>query len=142
MSAVVKVCGCGRIYTAAAWAALDVVGTMPSEEPTFDLDMRNCPCGSTIAIQVPASKDKCERHIGDVGDFERYRPCGAPAPYAVKRGGDGTSPDFWMACRKHAIEVSTALGVDIDGMTRCEACLSMILPDDVCACGAVARGAA
>jgi CheY-like chemotaxis protein len=41
---VVKRCGCGREYTRAEWGALPFCGTMQGTE------LRNCPCGSSIAL--------------------------------------------------------------------------------------------
>ena len=46
-----KVCGCGRIHTAAQWAALDIVGTQP-DYAGGALDLRNCHCGSTLSVPV------------------------------------------------------------------------------------------
>jgi hypothetical protein len=46
----VKVCGCGRTYTAEQWSTLEMVGRMFDVEETIEL--RNCPCGSTIAVTV------------------------------------------------------------------------------------------
>ena len=46
-----KACGCGARYTATAWQALPLQGIQPLEgEPS--LEMRNCPCGSTLAVEV------------------------------------------------------------------------------------------
>jgi hypothetical protein len=47
-----KYCRCGRAYSMLdTWRALPLVGYMPDEDET-DLELRNCPCGSTIAIVV------------------------------------------------------------------------------------------
>ncbi len=43
---IIKTCGCGRAFTAAAWARLPYVGIMAG-----CLEMRNCLCGSTIAVK-------------------------------------------------------------------------------------------
>lgn len=53
MSTVVKACGCGRTYTAEEWAALELVGIMADDVETIEL--RNCPCGSTIAVEASES---------------------------------------------------------------------------------------
>lgn len=45
-----KACGCGRTYTAHEWSLLESVGRMSDEVET--LELRNCPCGSTIATVV------------------------------------------------------------------------------------------
>lgn len=44
-----KVCACGRTFTAAQWATLEMVGRMLDVET---LELRNCPCGSTLAMVV------------------------------------------------------------------------------------------
>lgn len=47
-----KVCGCGAVYDATSWRALPYVGVQRlDDEP--DLELRNCVCGSTIAVPVP-----------------------------------------------------------------------------------------
>lgn len=48
----VKTCGCGLSYNRAEWDALAYVGT----QKTFgapDLELRNCACMSTLAIELP-----------------------------------------------------------------------------------------
>jgi hypothetical protein len=45
---VVKVCACGRSYTAEGWQKLKLCGV--SKNPVEVLVLRHCPCGSTIAI--------------------------------------------------------------------------------------------
>jgi hypothetical protein len=56
-----KDCGCGRTFDEATWAELPVVGTMdgfPAEgdEPAIPpIELRNCPCGSTIAVELEES---------------------------------------------------------------------------------------
>ena len=52
-----KVCACcNRGYTVAAWQQLSKRGQqiVPSLEgaPGFTLDLRNCWCGSTLAVEV------------------------------------------------------------------------------------------
>jgi len=46
----VKVCGCGRTFSAHEWSLLHCLGSMVDEEGTIEL--RNCPCGSTIAVEI------------------------------------------------------------------------------------------
>lgn len=48
----VKVCGCGRRYDSAAWRALPLVGVLDLG-PYPSLEMRNCPCSSTLAVELP-----------------------------------------------------------------------------------------
>lgn len=52
-----KTCGCGREYTAAGWQALPIKGYLLTEddEGQYELEMRNCPCGSTIAVEEKLS---------------------------------------------------------------------------------------
>ncbi len=47
-----KSCGCGRIHDAFAWIALPYVGVMADDVES--LELRNCACGSTLAIAVPS----------------------------------------------------------------------------------------
>ena len=44
----IKTCGCGREYNQTAWLALVFVGLQADEVET--LEIRNCPCGSSIAV--------------------------------------------------------------------------------------------
>lgn len=48
-------CGCGRRYNETTWMALHRVGVMhvPAwrNEPGYCLELRNCPCGSTISVK-------------------------------------------------------------------------------------------
>lgn len=46
-----KQCGCGANHDPFAWSRLPFVGVMADEEETIEL--RNCACGSTLAIEVP-----------------------------------------------------------------------------------------
>ncbi len=46
----VKRCGCGVAYSVEAWAGLPYVGIMADEHER--LELRNCRCGSTIAIEL------------------------------------------------------------------------------------------
>jgi hypothetical protein len=45
-----KTCSCGRQFTKKQWEALSYVGILQDEMDTFE--MRNCECGSTIAIAL------------------------------------------------------------------------------------------
>ena len=54
INACVKVCKCcGRAHDSDTWAALHFVGVQPGEP---DLELRNCLCGSTLALEVPRSE--------------------------------------------------------------------------------------
>jgi hypothetical protein len=51
--AVVKRCACGRAFELSAWCALPLVGTHRDEvDRKEDLELRSCPCGSTIAVNL------------------------------------------------------------------------------------------
>jgi hypothetical protein len=47
-----KECGCGRFHTAEQWNALRLIGYQPAGERML-LELRDCLCHSTIAIEVP-----------------------------------------------------------------------------------------
>lgn len=53
-----KVCSCGNEYDLGSWMALPIVGTqfVPAgdgpDEPEYWLELRDCPCGSTLAIEL------------------------------------------------------------------------------------------
>jgi hypothetical protein len=51
----VKTCGCGRTYDRADWLALPLVGYM--DDSVECLELRNCPCGNTLAIVIDLSQD-------------------------------------------------------------------------------------
>ena len=58
---IVKRCSCNRPYTEAEWRALPFVGYQAGEADR--LALRNCPCGSTIAIvQAVAGSALTERN--------------------------------------------------------------------------------
>lgn len=55
-NAVVRACRtCGRAHDAESWAALPLLGWqgLRREGETTCLELRNCECGSTLAIEVP-----------------------------------------------------------------------------------------
>ena len=60
-----KLCGCGRLYELQEWEKLHYVGDM--DDTVEVLEMRNCVCGSTIAIVIGTSrkvpKKLCEAHL-------------------------------------------------------------------------------
>lgn len=44
---------CGRVHSPADWAALPLVGVQRFEDPEEPpLELRNCPCRSTLAIEL------------------------------------------------------------------------------------------
>lgn len=46
-----KRCACGAVYDGHAWARLPLVGLHVDDEESIEL--RNCRCGSTIAVELP-----------------------------------------------------------------------------------------
>ena len=48
-----KRCGCGIVHSRRDWDALPFVGVMPSGEEGVSLQIKNCPCGSSISVEVP-----------------------------------------------------------------------------------------
>lgn len=52
IAAVVKACRCcGKEHCAEGWRALPCIGVMGDDEEL--LELRNCHCGSTLAIEIP-----------------------------------------------------------------------------------------
>lgn len=49
---IVKKCSCGRGFNANDWLDLIPIGFMDGGDDYTLLDMRNCPCGSTICTEV------------------------------------------------------------------------------------------
>ena len=49
---IVKRCRCRRTFTMDEWEALEHVGVQHDDE--FDLELRNCRCGSTISLRKSA----------------------------------------------------------------------------------------
>lgn len=47
--AIVKACACGLSFTEHEWLLLRFVGTML--DPESRIELRNCPCGSTIGVE-------------------------------------------------------------------------------------------
>lgn len=56
--AVVAHCGCGKTYTQCAWNGLRKVGVqvvaadLETGEDSFTIELRNCSCNSTIAVEL------------------------------------------------------------------------------------------
>ena len=50
MNVVAKTCRCGRRHTLLEWSRLPSAGDMKDEAE--HLELRNCPCGSTLALKV------------------------------------------------------------------------------------------
>lgn len=54
-----KACGCGRSYTEHEWSLLKYIGEMVDPEESCEL--RNCACGSTIAVAIDMAHADTER---------------------------------------------------------------------------------
>lgn len=53
-----KRCACGRRHAPLEWLTLPLVGVWPEEETGgAALELRNCPCGSTIAVELPIIRE-------------------------------------------------------------------------------------
>ena len=50
---VVATCSCGTAYTGRTWAKLRWVGKQPQGPDDPPIELRNCPCGSSIGAEVP-----------------------------------------------------------------------------------------
>ena len=65
--------GCGVLHTAAGWSQLQYLGTLI--DSVASLEMRNCPCGSTLCLVLPPPNPcgfaPCNRW-GFVDCFEAY----------------------------------------------------------------------
>lgn len=73
----VKACACGRCYSASTWAALESCGRQVDAAEA--LDVRNCRCGSTIAIVVPHTLEEIAKVLRDEGH-----------PASIENTGGGT----------------------------------------------------
>lgn len=49
-----KQCACGRSFSEAEFVALPFVGHQESASAPVQ-ELRNCPCGSTLAVEVPGT---------------------------------------------------------------------------------------
>jgi CheY-like chemotaxis protein len=57
-SAIIKRCGCGRSYTHREWIALPLCGRMHLPGGPEILELRNCPCGSSLGVGLQHA-DEC-----------------------------------------------------------------------------------
>lgn len=54
LNAAHKACACGKVYSEHRWKELDFVGLQPTadeNERHFNLELRNCVCGSALACE-------------------------------------------------------------------------------------------
>jgi hypothetical protein len=57
MDPIISECGCGKSYTKSQWQSLaEPANNRPmvssDETGTYSLELRNCPCGSTIGVET------------------------------------------------------------------------------------------
>lgn len=59
MNGMISCSACPAQYSPDAWKLLEHIGDMdvpagddPATEPSYKLEMRNCPCGTTICLEV------------------------------------------------------------------------------------------
>lgn len=52
----IKACGCGRAFNVHEWRELRLVGYQDDGDGG-ELELRDCPCASTIAIEIPHRQD-------------------------------------------------------------------------------------
>ncbi len=101
-----KTCKCGRSYTEAEWRKLDFRGFMDDLDVNPDgrrLELRDCLCGSTIAIErPPAPRRSGFVFVGRLQDL--VRRLALLGTLALTLAACGPGPDF-----------STKLGVDVYG---------------------------
>jgi hypothetical protein len=81
-----KVCGCGAAYSSTDWQALSLRGVQAGE-----LELRDCLCGSTLAVPLPTLDcPDCDEPIG-YGESKSC-DCGAVVAHVgcrLKHGCDG-----------------------------------------------------
>lgn len=46
---------CGHDHDAESWGSLEYLGIMDPEDGEPAIEMRNCTCGSTLAIELPGT---------------------------------------------------------------------------------------
>lgn len=72
---ILHTCSCGKKFTVEGWETLPLVGYQNDEEleePT--LELRNCPCGSTRAVEPKSPKES-----------ERTRPARGTRSLTIER---------------------------------------------------------
>lgn len=81
---VVRSCACGKSYDRAGWLALEYVGIQVAD-PDERYELRNCTCGSTIALELecpPATPSDPRPNV-------RIRPKAAPSSAEKGVASDG-----------------------------------------------------
>lgn len=81
-----KPCGCGKSYNAATWAALKFVGWYETENDdglAYFLELRNCSCGSTLAVD----QQKCDTCGEPVVEHAETCPVNAEEKHEARKEG-------------------------------------------------------
>ena len=65
---VVKRCSCGRQFSAQQWFALPRCGRMHLTQRDAVVEVRNCPCGSSMALQLTDAADVLDGPSGEEAD--------------------------------------------------------------------------
>jgi hypothetical protein len=67
----IAACRCGQSYSINGWAGLPYVGAQHIEAdatgPAYDLELRNCSCGSTIGIEIHSRQDTAGQFYSYIG---------------------------------------------------------------------------
>ena len=75
MSQFPKKCGCGLTHGAAEWRKLNYVSRMAvpadAEGPAQTLELRNCACGSTLAVEVDGTDYRFVTRYSTLDDARR-----------------------------------------------------------------------
>jgi hypothetical protein len=88
----IKECSCcAAKYTGDTWGALKWVGAM--DDGLERLELRNCFCGSTLAVVCDENGEPCLARCCAPGEDMTFRLCGKPAP-----GVDGALTSL---CKEH-----------------------------------------
>lgn len=97
-----KACGCGAVYDGKGWGELDYVGTQQVPEgddgPAEAYEFRNCPCGSTLAVDITPPAVATE--LFNAGFRARDPDVLDVAADACEEGGDLPLADVWRSLAK------------------------------------------
>lgn len=98
----VKSCGCGRSFTLAEWRRLPFVGEQRFEAPPYRLELRDCRCGSTIALWTDRDGVPCDDDGNPI--TESAADLVSPRPR-----GEGRAPLDMAGARPNLDDVRAAL---------------------------------
>ena len=68
-SDVVKRCSCGREFTRSQWSLLARCGRMHLARRDAMIELRNCPCGSSMALQLEGPDEAADTEVPSGRDF-------------------------------------------------------------------------